>query len=78
MGDITYIGYNRINRDTDIDGDFIVSGSALITESLLIAGSEPVTFGTLQKMLVTEDTTSILDFNFISTSTGEVVIYEAV
>ena len=78
MGDLTYIGYNRINRDTDIDGDFIVSGSALITESLLIAGSEPVTFGTLQKMLVTEDTTSILDFNFISTSTGEVVIYEAV
>ena len=78
MGDITYIGYNRINRDTDIDGDFVVSGSALITESLLIAGSEPVTFGTLQKMVVTEDTTNILNFDFISTSTGEVVLYEAV
>ena len=77
MAEVSYLGYSRVNNDTDIDGDLVVSGSAKV-ESLLIAGSEPVTFGTLQKMVVTEETTSILNFDFISTSEGEVVIFEAV
>ena len=77
MAEVSYLGYCRVNNDTDIDGDLVVSGSARV-ESLLIAGSEPVKFGTLQKMVVTEDTTTLLDFDFISTSDGEVVIYEAV
>lgn len=77
MANLSYIGHSRVNNDTDIDGDLVVSGSTKV-ESLLIAGSEPVTFGTLQKMVVTEETTSILNFDFISTSDGEVVIYEAV
>ena len=77
MAEVSYLGYSRVNNDTDIDGDLVVSGSTKV-ESLLIAGSEPVTFGTLQKMVVTEDTTTLLNFDFISTSDGEVVIYEAV
>ncbi len=77
MAEVSYLGYSRINNDTDIDGDVVVSGSAKV-ESLLIAGSEPVTFGTLAKMVVTEETTSILNFEYISTSDGEVVLYEAV
>ena len=77
MGDVSYIGKKRVNTDTDIVGDLVVSGSLTTTGALLIAGSEPVTFGALAKMVVTEETTSLLNFEFISTSTGEVVIYEA-
>ena len=43
MAEVSYLGYSRVNNDTDIDGDLVVSGSARV-ESLLIAGSEPVTF----------------------------------
>ena len=76
MGDISYLGKKRINSKTDIVGDLTVSGSANITDSILIAGAEPVTFGALQKMVVTETTTNLLNFDFISTSSGEVVIHE--
>ena len=74
MGNISYLGNTRVTNDSEIEGDLTVSGSVKVESSLLIAGSEPVTFGTLQKMVVTEDTTNLLDFNFISTSTGEVII----
>ena len=53
MGDISYLGKKRINTNTDIVGDLTVSGSANITDSILIAGAEPVTFGALQKMVIT-------------------------
>ena len=77
MADPSYLGFKAINSDTTIRGDLVVTGSLTTTGALLIAGSEPVTFGALAKMVVTEETTTLLNFEFISTSTGEVVIYEA-
>jgi hypothetical protein len=78
MGNISYLGNNRITSDQEIQGDLIVSGTVKVETSLFVAGAEPVTFGALQKMVVTETTTNLLNFDFISTSSGDVVIYEAV
>jgi len=77
MGDISYIGNNRITSDQEIQGDLTVSGTVKVETSLFVAGAEPVTFGALQKMVITEETTNLLDFDFISTNSGEVVIHEA-
>jgi|TARA_R110000823_G_scaffold145382_3_gene275573 hypothetical protein len=76
MGNISYLGNNRITSDQEIQGDLIVSGTVKVETSLFVAGAEPVTFGALQKMVVTETTTNLLNFDFISTSSGEVVIHE--
>ena len=77
MGDISYLGNNRITSDQEIQGDLTVSGTVKVETSLFVAGAEPVTFGALQKMVITEETTNLLDFDFISTNSGEVVIHEA-
>tara|TARA_R110000782_G_scaffold86626_3_gene167898 strand:- start:295 stop:531 length:237 start_codon:yes stop_codon:yes gene_type:complete len=77
MGNISYLGNNRITSDQEIQGDLTVSGTVKVETSLFVAGAEPVTFGALQKMVITEETTNLLDFDFISTNSGEVVIHEA-
>ena len=78
MGNISYLGNNRITSDQEIQGDLTVSGTVKVETSLFVAGAEPVTFGALQKMVVTEESTNLLNFEIITDSTGDVVIHEAV
>jgi len=78
MGDISYLGKKRINTPTDIVGDVVVSGSLTTTGDLFAAGATPVTFALLEKMVLTEESTNLLNFEIITDSTGDVVIYEAV
>ena len=77
MGDISFLGYKRIIGNTEIVGDLIISGSTTSTGAIKEGASSLVSFGALEKMVVTEETTSLLNFETITDSTGDVLIYEA-
>jgi|TARA_Y100000034_G_scaffold7909_1_gene8677 hypothetical protein len=77
MGDLTFLGYKRINSDTDVDGNFVVSGSITSTGAIKEGTTSLVSFSALEKMVVTEETTNIMNFELITDSTGDVVVHAA-
>ena len=81
MGDITYMGFKGINSDTTIKGELVVTGSISSTDAIKEDGVALVTLTlvAMQKMVVPEitETTTIMNFDFVSTSDGDVVVYEA-
>ena len=79
MGDITYMGFKGINSDTTIKGELVVTGSISSTGAIKEAGIPIVTLLAIQKMVVPEitETTTIMNFDYVSTSDGDVVVYEA-
>ena len=78
MADPGYMGFKGINSDTTIKGDLVVTGSINSTGAIKEDGVALVTLGAIQKMVMYDESLSdILTFDFVSTSDGDVVVYEA-
>jgi hypothetical protein len=78
MADPGYLGFKGINSDTTIKGDLVVTGSISSTGAIKEDGVALVTLGAIQKMVIYDESLSdILTFDFVSTSDGDVVVYEA-
>tara|TARA_Y100000992_G_C21147401_1_gene434500 strand:- start:442 stop:681 length:240 start_codon:yes stop_codon:yes gene_type:complete len=77
MGDISYLGKKRVNSDTDIVGDLVVTGSINTTGTIKEAGVSLLTLDALQNMVVYDDSlNTILNFDFVSTSDGDIVVHK--
>jgi len=83
----SYLGFDRFGNKIKIDGGgFEVTGStnfsgskheftgSLDATTVKQAGSELVTFDVLANMVVTEETSTIMDFEQITDQNNEVVI----
>ena len=83
----SYLGLDRFGNPIKIDrGGLEVTGSSsfsgskfeftgsLDAQSVKQGGSEFVTFDVLSTMVVTEETTTIMDFEVITTQNNEVVV----
>jgi len=83
----SYLGLDRFGNKIKIDrGGLEVTGSSsfsgskfeftgsLDAQSVKQGGSEFVTFDVLSTMVVTEETTTIMDFEVITTQNNEVVV----
>jgi len=84
---ISYLGLDRFGNPVKIDrGGLEVTGSSTFSGSkfeftgsldataVKQSGAELVTFDTLETMVVTEETTNIMDFVAITTQNNEVVV----
>ena len=87
MAGISFIGLDRFGNPIKIDrGGLEVTGSSsfsgskfeftgsLDASTVKQAGSELVTFDVLSTMVVTEETSTILDFEVITDQNNEVVV----
>ena len=83
----SYLGFDRFGNKIKIDGGgFEVTGStnfsgskheftgSLDATAVKQSGAEVVTFDTLETMVVTEETSTIMDFVAITTQNNEVVV----
>ena len=55
MGDISYLGKKRVNSDTDIVGDLVVTGSINTTGTIKEAGVALATLDAIQNMVIYDD-----------------------
>jgi len=77
MGDISYIGKKRVNSDTDVVGDLVVTGSINTTGTIKEAGVSLLTLDALQNMVVYDDSlNTILNFDYVGTSDGDIVVHK--
>lgn len=77
MGDISYLGKKRVNSNTDIVGDLVVTGSISSTGAIKEAGVALVTLDAIQNMVIYDDSLStILNFDYVGTSDGDIVVHK--
>jgi hypothetical protein len=77
MGDVSYIGKKRVNTDTDIIGDLVVTGSISATGAIKENGVALATLDAIQNMVIYDESLStILTFDYVGTSTGDIVVYK--
>jgi hypothetical protein len=77
MGDVSYIGKKRVNTDTDIIGDLVVTGSISSTGAIKENGVALATLDAIQNMVIYDESLStILTFDYVGTSTGDIVVYK--
>ena len=77
MGDVSYIGKKRINSNTDIIGDLVVTGSISSTGAIKEAGTALATLDAIQNMVIYDESlATILTFDYVSTSGGDIVVYK--
>jgi len=77
MGDISYIGKKRVNSDTDIVGDLVVTGSINTTGTIKEAGVALATLDAIQNMVIYDDSlNTILNFDYVGTSDGDIVVHK--
>ena len=77
MGDLSYIGKKRVNSDTDIVGDLVVTGSINTTGTIKEAGVALATLDAIQNMVIYDDSlNTILNFDYVGTSDGDIVVHK--
>tara|TARA_X000001036_G_scaffold263122_1_gene244555 strand:+ start:200 stop:439 length:240 start_codon:yes stop_codon:yes gene_type:complete len=77
MGDISYLGKKRVNSDTDIVGDLVVTGSINTTGTIKEAGVALATLDAIQNMVIYDDSlNTILNFDYVGTSDGDIVVHK--
>ena len=77
MGDVSYIGKKRINSNTDVIGDLVVTGSISSTGAIKENGVALATLDAIQNMVIYDESLStILTFDYVGTSTGDIVVYK--
>lgn len=77
MGDISYIGKKRVNSDTDVVGDLVVTGSINTTGTIKEAGVALATLDAIQNMVIYDDSlNTILNFDYVGTSDGDIVVHK--
>jgi|TARA_Y100000310_G_scaffold268473_1_gene281087 hypothetical protein len=77
MGDISFIGKKRVNTDTDIIGDLVVTGSISSTGAIKENGVALATLDAIQNMVIYDDSLStILNFDYVSTAGGDIVVHK--
>lgn len=77
MGDISFIGKKRINSDTDVIGDLVVTGSISSTGAIKENGVALATLDAIQNMVIYDDSLStILNFDYVSTAGGDIVVHK--
>jgi hypothetical protein len=77
MGDVSYIGKKRVNTDTDIIGDLVVTGSISSTGAIKEAGVALATLDAIQNMVIYDDSLdTIFNFDYVGTSTGDIVVHK--
>ena len=77
MGDISYLGKKRVNSNTDIVGDLVVTGSISSTGAINEAGVALVTLDAIQNMVIYDDSlNTILNFDYVGTSDGDIVVHK--
>ena len=77
MGDISYLGKKRVNSDTNIVGDLVVTGSINTTGTIKEAGVALATLDAIQNMVIYDDSlNTILNFDYVGTSDGDIVVHK--
>ena len=77
MGDISYLGKKRVNSDTDIVGDLVVTGSINTTGTIKEVGVALATLDAIQNMVIYDDSlNTILNFDYVGTSDGDIVVHK--
>ena len=77
MGDISYLGKKRVNSDTDVVGDLVVTGSINTTGTIKEAGVALATLDAIQNMVIYDDSlNTILNFDYVGTSDGDIVVHK--
>ena len=77
MADPSYLGFKGINSDTTIRGDLVVTGSISSTGAIKEAGTALATLDAIQNMVIYDESLStILTFDYVGTSGGDIVVYK--
>jgi hypothetical protein len=77
MGDVSYLGKKRINTNTDIIGDLVVTGSINSTGTIKEAGVALATLDAIQNMVIYDESLdTIFNFDYVGTSGGDIVVYK--
>ena len=77
MGDVSYIGKKRVNTDTDIIGDLVVTGSISSTGAIKEAGVALATLDAIQNMVISDDSlNTIFNFDYVGTTDGDIVVHK--
>jgi len=77
MGDVSYIGKKRINSNTDVIGDLVVTGSISATGAIKENGVALATLDAIQNMVIYDDSlNTILNFDYVGTTDGDIVVHK--
>ena len=77
MGDISYLGKKRVNSDTDIVGDLVVTGSINTTGTIKEAGVALATLDAIQNMVIYDDSlNTILNVDYVGKADGDNVVHK--
>jgi hypothetical protein len=77
MANPSYLGFKGINSNTTIKGDLVVTGSISSTGAIKEAGTALATLDAIQNMVIYDESLStILTFDYVSTSGGDIVVYK--
>jgi hypothetical protein len=77
MADPSYLGFKGINSDTRIKGDLVVTGSISSTGAIKENGVALATLDAIQNMVIYDESLStILTFDYVGTSGGDIVVYK--
>ncbi len=77
MADPSYLGFKGINSNTTIKGDLVVTGSISSTGAIKENGVALATLDAIQNMVIYDESLStILTFDYVGTSTGDIVVYK--
>ena len=77
MADPAYMGFKGINSDTTIKGDVVVTGSLSTTGAIRENGVALATLDSIQNMVIYDESlNTILNFDFVGTSDGDIVVHK--
>ena len=77
MADPAYMGFKGINSDTTIKGDVVVTGSLSTTGAIRENGVALATLDSIQNMVIYDESlNTILNFDYVSTSDGDIVVHK--
>jgi|TARA_B100000424_G_scaffold54250_1_gene38999 hypothetical protein len=77
MADLSYLGHKKINSDTTIKGDVVVTGSLSTTGAIRENGVALATLDSIQNMVIYDESlNTILNFDYVSTSDGDIVVHK--